>query len=362
MKLPTLYKTSSKGATQVINMEIVDDVYTLEWGQLNGKMQVKSTTALPKNVGKKNETTGAEQAIIEAKAVWAKKKKAGYSLFPYTGTTVNLPMKVSNYDKYSHKVVFPCYVSVKLDGVNCEYRLVNGKLKLLSRGGEEYPIPEHQRDDAIKALNAIGTNSINGEMYIYGAYLQDITGAVKKPNELSPKLKFYAFDFPTIDGDYTTRCAKGYKALDTIGSSVILPVMVGTANSHEDLHALHDEAVSAGYEGIIIRNATGLYKYNTRSMDVLKLKQMQDAEFKVVGFDIDKNKHPVYQVETASGATFSVKRRGTSDERLKDAQDAPSNIGKWLTVSFERYSKDGIPLKPVGGMFRKVDESGEALE
>jgi len=364
--LPRLYKLSSKGATQIINMVIEGATYTRTWGQLDGKQQSKSTTAKPKNVGRSNETTAEAQAIIEAEAVWAKKQKANYSTSQEAPVTVKLPMKVNDYHKHKKKINFPCFTSVKLNGVNAEYRLTDGELKLLSRGGEEYPIPEHQKLEAQALLRHLGTNSINGEMYTHGSYLQDIMAATKKTNPDTPNLKFWIFDFPEVEGDYTTRCTSMYGKYNDV--SIFTPslplINVGIANSHEELDAQHAQAVEAGYEGIIIRNATGVYEYNKRSLDVFKYKTAQDAEFRVYSYTIDKNGHAVFICDTEEGneSTFKVKLKGTNEERLVMAAVADNYIGKWLKIEYEMLSKDGIPQKPVGICFRKVDENGEAIE
>lgn len=367
MKLETLYKTSSKGATQVINMTIEGDTYTREWGQLNGKMQTKATVAKGKNIGKANETTPEQQAIIEAKAVWVKKQKANYSTSIEAPVTAQLPMKVNDYHKHKKKVIFPCFTSVKLNGVNAEYRIVDGELKLLSRGGEEYPIPDHQREQAKLVMQHLGTDSINGEMYIHGEHLQDIMSATKKPNELSTKLKFHIFDFPNIEGDYEVRCKYAYDRLNDmqILTTHFPLINVGVAYDHEGLDAQHTQATDAGYEGIIVRNGKGIYKYNTRSLNVFKYKLAQDAEFQVVHYNLDKNGHVVFHCTTGTSdgdELFKVKLKGSSEERLAMAKNVNDYIGKWLKIEYEMLSKDGIPLKPVGIMFRKVDADGEALE
>ena len=376
MQLARLYKLSTKGATQIIDMIIEEDTYTRTWGQLDGKMQTKATTAKGKNIGKANETTPAQQAIMEAEAVWAKKQKANYSTSKEAPITVNLPMKVRVYQDHKKKVIFPCYTSVKENGVNAEYHMIDDEVKLLSRGGEEYPIPAHQKDHAKTILNHLGTDSSNGEMYIHGAFLQDIMAATKKTNELTPKLKFNIFDFPTIEGDYTERCKFGYDRLNdgNVDITSFPLINVGVAYSHEDLDEQHKQAVEAGYEGIIIRNGKGAYIYNTRSLDVFKYKVAQDAEFKVTGFSTDKNGHAVFTCDAlpiteqiaANDAwglkPFKVKLKGTNKERLEMAANAATYIGKYLKVEYEMLSKDGIPQKPVGIIFRKVDANGEASE
>ena len=327
-------------------------------------MQYKATTATGKNIGRSNETTPEAQAILEAEAVWTKKQKANYSTSQEAPVIVLLPMKVNKYQEHMKKIQFPCFTSAKLNGVNAEYRLTDGVLKLLSRGGEEYPIPPHQEQEVVQLLSYLDTDAINGEMYIHGEYLQDIMAATKKHNELTPKLIFHVFDFPNIKGDYQTRCNYGYtKANDKkfLRESVLM-INVGMANSHEELDEQHATATDAGYEGIIIRNPKGLYLYNTRSLDVFKYKVAQDDEFQILNFDIDKNGHAVFVCNAKGDKPFKVKMKGTNEQRLVVAANASDYIMKFLKVEYEMLSKDGIPQKPVGIMFRKVDTNGEAIE
>lgn len=364
-QLERLYKTSAKGATQVIDMMIEGDTYTRTWGQLDGKMQSKATTAVGKNIGKSNETTAEEQAVLEAEAVWVKKQKTGYSTSAEAPTTVLLPMKVNDYHKHKKKVTFPCFTSPKLNGVNAEYRLVDGELVLLSRGGEEYAIPEHQRVPVLTLMEHLTVDSLNGEMYKHGEHLQDIMAATKKHNELTPSLSFHVFEFPTVTGTYESKCHELYAARQTyvehdVSSIPFVPVWV--ANSHEELDDQHAQCVFAGYEGLIIRNPKAEYKYNTRSLDVFKYKEALEDEFEVSGYNLDKNGHAVFMCLTPQDAGFKVKLKGTNEERLAMAAEADSYIGKYLNVEYETLSKDGIPLKPVGQYFRKVDENGEAAE
>jgi DNA ligase-1 len=362
MKLERLYKTAKTGATQIIDMTIDGDTYTRTWGQLDGKQQSKPTTAKPKNIGRSNETTAAEQAIIEAKAVWAKKQKANYSTSMEAPVLVELPMKVNVYQKHLKKIKFPCYVSPKLNGVNAEYRRTTEGLTLLSRGGESYPIPEHHISEINAAMDAIGTDRLNGEIYIHGEHLQDITGAIKKPRELTKSLVFYIFDVPTVTGDYTTRGEAMFKYQST---EFVKVVDVSVVNSTEYIDAAFDEVVDLGYEGLMVRLPEGLYEYNTRSLSVFKYKKALDAEFLVHGYNLDKNGHCVFEAFAGSpeeGKSFKVKLKGTNEERLAMADNADAYVGKYLKAEYECLSASGIPLKPVGIMFRKVDDNGEAAE
>ena len=352
--LPTLYKPAKSGATQQFEVIAIDGKITIAFGQVDGKKQTKDTICSGKNLGRSNETTAQQQAELEAKSKWEKKLKEGYSLTIEAAPSVNLPMKVHTYQEHSSKIKFPCYVSPKLNGVNAEYRLLP-EPQILSRGGEIYPYVPSRDDHVFGRMKDASINSINGEIYLHGQHLQDIMSAVKKPSQDKLQPEFFAFDLPCEPGRYFDRA----RVLKTLGINVI---SIDKANSHEDILEWHRRFVSDGYEGTIIRNIDGLYEYNTRSYDVLKLKDVLDAEYKIVGYNIDKNGHPVLVCETAEEIKFSVKPKGSNSDRLDIVKNITEYMLKWYKIEYEVLSKDGIPLKPVGIGLRKCDTDGKPLE
>lgn len=368
MKLNRLYKLSTTGATQVIDMEIIGAVYTRTWGQLDGKMQSKATTAKPKNIGKANETSAEEQAIIEAKAVWTKKQKANYSTSMEAPVSVNLPMKVKSLQDQIKNVVYPCVSTPKLNGVNGTYRLIDDELILTSRGGETYPPIPHLEDELREIMTMLNSNEVNGELYIHGEHLQDITSAVKKPKELSKRLTFNIFDIADSSADYDTRRdIMSFVECNTTENQYVIFLTGTECDDMNEIEIHYNQCMDAGLEGTVIKNLDGLYKHNTRSCAQFKYKKTLDDEFKVIGYDLDKNNHVVFKCTIDSRphkdpGVFKVKLKGTNEERLAMAAEADNYIGKFLKIEYETLSKDGIPLKPVGIMFRQVGENGEALE
>lgn len=363
----TLYKYSSSAkAVQQWEVSVHKNVITVTYGQVGGKMQTKTTTCKGKNIGRANATTDAEQALSEAESKWEKQKKKGYVECATGKSNVRLPMKVEAYfkGKMRDKVVFPATISPKLNGVNGEGRLLpDGTFVQLSRGGEEYPLPPAE---AVKELTVmmktLGTDSLNYEIYLHGEHLQDITGAVKAPHhhpELWEKLQYHVFDLPTSGGNWKTR--KDQLKYSLLYGQYVKQVPVVEVSSHNDIISQHDMYVALDFEGSVVRNYEGKYEYNIRTSDVLKVKYVLSEEFQVQSWAPDKNNHPVY-VCSSKGGDFKVKRKGTNEERLADAQVADDNVGKWLTVEFEMFSKDKKPLKPVGTTFRACDTEGNPLE
>lgn len=355
--LPKLYKKTKTGAIQLCSITVNGPIYTVEFGQVGGAMQTKDTTAKPKNIGKANETTAEQQALSEAQSKWQKKVDSGYSEDPSGEITVKLPMKVKTYQDQKDNIKFPCYGSPKLNGVNSIFRLDdNNNLTHWSRGGNQYPMLEHKEEFIKTTLQMMKLKEVNGETYKHGAHLEDITSAVKKKNELTPELEFYAFEFPELSDPFED------KRYILHASDFATPEIVELM-SHEEIEEYHTVCVAAGYEGIIIRNAACTYEYNVRSSNAFKYKKAMDAEFQIVDCEADKNKEAVFHCITKEGKIFKVKPKGTRTERQQMVLDFETKyLNKWLKVEFECYSQYMVPQKPVGICVRDCDANGNPKE
>lgn len=349
--LTTLYKESSTGGIQQWKVFTEGNKVTVEFGQVDGKLQTKDTFCSPKNIGKANETSPEEQAALEAVSKWEKQVKKGYVECTSGKRVVNLPMKVKSYfdGTMKEKVNFPATIGRKLNGVNAECRLnPDGTIVQLSRGGEEYPLPPAAAQLELRnAMTVLDATAINYEIYLHNKHLQDIVGAVKAPKnhtELWKKLEYHIFDIPSNTSNWEGRLKKLGQLTDAKFVKVVqnYPVI-----SHDEIITYQDQFIAKGYEGSIVRNLSGIYEYNKRSSDVFKVKYVQSDEFKIVSYTLDKNNHPVFSC-SAKGGDFKVKPKGTAEQRDEIRQQATSWVGKWMTVEYEMLSKDGIPLKPVG--------------
>lgn len=361
MKLETLYKKSKTGAIQVYNISVCNNIITVEFGQLNGKMQSKTTTCTSKNIGKSNETSPDEQAIVEAKAKHADSIKSGYTLDISGEVIIRLPQKVKSYLDNKHLVKFPSFITPKLNGINGTYCLVNDELVLTSRGGETYPKIKHLEEEIIKIMKLLDTDCLNGELYIHGEHLQDIQSAVKKPNSLSNKLKFFIFELPNVNKKYSEKYDT-FKFLNSITNlSNVTSVDPEIVESHEEIESIHNKYVSSGLEGSVIYNHDSVYEFNVRSSSVLKYKYVQDLEVEIMSYNVDKNGHPVFNV-SYNGKEFKVKPTGTDLDRkeiIRNFEEEYKN--KWYKIEYEMFSKSGIPLKPIGICLRYCDKNGNPL-
>ena len=353
MNLPRLYKPTKTGAIQICDISVSGAVVSTTFGQLDGKLQTSTDTCSPKNVGRSNEKTAEQQAILEAQSKFAKKVKSGYSQELTSTPTVQLPQKVKTYQDNKHLVSYPCYATPKYNGLNGTYWLLPDKtLKLTSRGGDELPPIPHQEQTILKMMEHFKTTCINGELYISGESLQNITSAVKKPKELSKSLVFIPFELPLVSVPYKDKVALLIK---------YIPIVYITRE--EMLEEFYAVTVEAGYEGVVIYNTDSIYQFNQRSSTVLKYKPVADAEYKILSYTTDRNGHPVFTCETHDGKQFKVKPKGTDEERKQIIINFDSQYkNNYYKIEYEMLSDSGIPLKPVGISLRACDSNAEPLE
>lgn len=358
MTLPQLFKQTKTGAIQSYEVSTSGDTITVTQGQVDGKKQSYTTICTPKNVGKSNETTPEQQAELEAKAKWQSKLDSGYTQDSSGIISIKLPMKVKVYQDQTKNVKFPCISTPKLNGVNAMYTKVGDTLRLTSRGGLDYPAIPHLEPQILEIMDSLDIDCIAGELYIHGMHLQDITSLVKKTKPKSSDLEFHVFDLPNLNSQYVIRNALiqefDYSHVKSISSTV--------CNSHDEIDVAFNSAIESEFEGTVIYNLSGIYEYNVRSSNVFKYKKAQDAEFLVIGYTIDKNNHPILECKTNEGNIFKVKPKGTSAERTTILNNINSYLNQWYTIEFEVYSKDMIPLKPVGIGLRSCTSNGDPLE
>ena len=353
MKLPRLFKFTKTKAIQICDISVSGAVVSTTFGQLDGKLQTSTDTCSPKNSGRSNSTTAEQQAILEAQSKFAKKVKSGYSQELTSTPTVQLPQKVKTYQDNKHLVSYPCYATPKYNGLNGTYWLLPDKtLKLTSRGGDELPPIPHLEPTILKMMEHFKTTCINGELYISGESLQNITSAVKKPKELSKSLVFIPFELPLVSAPYKDKVALLIK---------YIPIVYITRE--EMLEEFFTVTVEAGYEGIVIYNTDSIYQFNQRSSTVLKYKPVADAEFKILSYTTDRNGHPVFTCETNDGKQFKVKPKGTDEERKQIITNFDSQYkNNYYKIEYEMLSDSGIPLKPIGISLRACDSNAEPLE
>lgn len=366
--LNELYKKNSTGKIQFWKIRVRQGVQALpelvtNYGVLGGKEQETSEVIEGKNIGKKNETSDLEQAILEAKARWTKKKKSGY-VETFTGAKdgevdkvieggIN-PMLAQAYDKAIGKVSYPCIVQPKLDGIRCIIIKKGQDVSLWTRTRKRINSCPHIEDE-VRELVA-GDLILDGELYNHDFRdnFEAIVSAVRKeePSKESSLVQFHAYDLVT-EADQEERIRSLFTLPFNKRTNKVKLVTTLLCKTEESMKSCVKSFVeSDGYEGGIIRNLKAKYE-NKRSMNLVKVKEFQDAEFKIVGIEEGKGKLAghvgAFVCTTKSGEKFKAKMVGELSHLKTLYENEKLWKGKSLTVQYQGLTgKNKVPRFPVG--------------
>lgn len=387
MKYETLYKRTKTGAIQQwdISVELVPlgtaTIYK-QAGQLGGKLTThKELITMGKNIGRSNETTPGQQAESQALSDWTRKHDEGYKsltdlglkqeavvdlldtlqvCLPSFNTTVDgtvLPMlaKAVNWEK----VTYPCLVQPKLDGVRCLMVHDNGQIEFLSRNGKQYTTLHHIEAEVLEYVSAGAADNfiLDGEIYSDELTFQEIIAAVKKQRPDSLKLKFRAYDMLNNELQ-RPRLRSTIELVNNINSPLVQMVEHTTCGSKEEVKAYHDQYVSNGYEGAMIRLMDGKYGQGQRSSSLLKVKEFDESEFAFSNFEFGQRgvEDLIAKCWSKDGEKeFRAKMIGTKaqKEQLYSINDAME--GTSITIKHFGLTDDGLPRFPIGVGFRDYE-------
>jgi DNA ligase-1 len=384
--LPTIYGVEKNGKTKVWTARIYRDELNgfataeIEYGQLDGKKQTTSREYTDgKNLGKKNETTPLQQCLSETKRKWQDKmEKEGYTLvIPNSNSnTINpikvFPMLAHTYEPLSSKnkkndIVFPCYVQPKLDGLRCICYMAQNSTNhepdvvAQSRTGAYFESVEHICAELRPILLKNPGLILDGELYTTDIPFEELAGLIKRKKASDANvnrqcIKYHIYDIVVNGVPYSERHDRIVGAIPKPDEcrhlEVVQTQLIHTVNAFKQAFG---EYVEAGYEGIMLRNADGKYRQNYRSHDLQKYKEFVESEYPIVGFKEADGRDKgtvVWVCRTAEKREFSVRPRGTQEQRRQWFQDGHTHVGKLLTVIYQELSELNVPRFPVGKAIR----------
>lgn len=302
----TLYKRDTAGKVRVWWVETDDDQYRVVSGIKDGKL-VESDwrTAVAKNVGRANATTGAEQALSETKSLYDRQLNQG----KYHESESDIdsdgyfePMLATRWSDSNGKspgkdavvkalsVGTRVFVQPKFDGI----RNVADVEGMWSRDGQPRVSCPHIHEHLRPLLEITNGLSIDGELYNHE--LHDDFNSIQSlilqrkpgPEELAAtreKAHYYVYDcfFPgDPDLDFSDRFDHLEGLLTDMGLLRLPVVLVETheVTSLEEIDEWYGKFLELGYEGMVVRID---YPYeNKRSKSLVKRKEFFDEEFEVV--------------------------------------------------------------------------------
>lgn len=369
MPFPTLYKKASGGAIQEWTVRADDNVIVTRWGQVGGSIQeTRDVIKEGKNAGKKNATTPIQQAQLEAEALWTKKKKKGYvaTLKAAQAGKVDKiieggvnPMLAHKFSEQAKKISFPAFVQPKFDGHRCIAMIVDGKATLWTRTRKPITGLPH----IIAALEEIGklvpNITLDGELYNhdYRERFEELSSFIRtpEPKDGHEVVQYHIYDVVNEEPQYKRTQQIAFLASSVGLKKCLVPVETREVASKEEMDEAFGEFMEAGYEGLMVRNTAGMY-VGKRSYDLQKVKEFDDAEFKVTAVEEGRGKlagKAIFVLEH-EGRPFRAKMKGKLEDLAKYVKDPSLAVGKMLTVRYFGISNaNQVPRFPVGIRFRE---------
>ena len=358
-----LYKKSRYGIKEW-KINVVDHISFSTIEIETGFIDCKKTSFIinitrGKNIGKINQTSHFQQAINIANSKWNTKIKDGYTIKKDLDKHhLVYPMLAQDFNKHSNKIIFPCYVQRKFDGIRAIYE--NGKLH--SRKLLLFPHLSH----ITLELNKIDKNIIlDGELYSNTLSFQELSGLVRKEKlsnsdvSMINKIHFRVYDIVN-NNNYIDR----YNQLSTLFNktyNTLLNTRLTESficNTKNDIIKYHSLFVKEMYEGAIIRNYLGKYEQDTRSYNLQKYKSFDDSEFTITDFKDGVGSDTgavIWTCITQHGKYFDVRPIGSISDRRKIYKNGKKYIGEKLNVKYFGLTDDGIPRFPIGMYIRDTN-------
>ena len=277
--------------------------------------------------------------------------------------------KVTNLKTFDKKY----WGSRKIDGLRCLIYLgEDGKLHTASRGATNYDaamieILEHP--DLIQLFKDNPTLIMDGECYKHGYSLQQLNSVARTQVKAVDYeiLQFYWYDIVDLNSPVTERINKIKELAGPLsltfeperefqyGELRIQLVPHVEVSGWNNIMALHNEYVSEGWEGLVIRLESSLYGPNKRTNDWLKVKCYKQDTYKVIGIEQGLRKYDdmVFVLETEEGKQFKAKPFGDRNQKIEYTDNFEEKYQNHLgDVKYFYYSDEGTPLQPSFIAFR----------
>ena len=387
-KLEKLYKIDSLGKLREWTMVIDKDSFYAEKGLVGGKIVCdKPTTAIGKNEGKVNETTNEEQALLEAQARWDKKLKEGYARTPKEAETMSYyePMLAQKFEDREKEIqsVFDnegkVFSQAKLDGIRCIIRMEDGEIVARTRKGRTIDTIPHVIEELSVFFDCNEDAILDGELYNHDLKhdFNKIVSLVRKKTPEMTKgdseksfarkeakyadalqeskglIQYWVYDCPKLSDAYDESIAFSARNFmlqgeftDVVDGNSVKLVQTDESQSFDELDEKYSEYMEDGYEGQMVR-IDSPYE-SKRSKSLLKRKEFQDAEYKVI--DIEEGngnrsgtaKHLVCYCDKTD-QTFNSNVKGNFDYLAEILDNREYYIGKLATIKFFELTPDGVP-------------------
>lgn len=368
---PTLYTKDSLGNIRTWKMEQNGDAYRTHSGLKDSDNIVISewTVTEPKNTGKKNQTTGEQQATAEIQAKYKKQLKTGYVEHEHeveNGCKYVEPMLAKLYKDYADKIDFTkkeWIMQCKFNGMRC----VATKNGLFTRKGEKYESVPHI-GNALKPFFDKNPDAIlDGELFNneLRQQLNEISKLIRKTVHITDEdlkqseklVKYYIYDgynflgfknsqWTVVEENIGYVSRKQWIDENIVGSYKYVEGVADIYISNQkEMDDAYQTLIDDNQEGGILRWKNMPYEHK-RSKNLLKIKPEDDQEGVIV--DIKEgtgNWSGTGKVITLNwqGKTFDATFKGSYEQAVEFLKNKNQFVGKTITFLYNGLTGLGTP-------------------
>jgi len=357
--------------------------------RISGQYGGKRTTQPDKIVDRGKATRNMwDQVMLEAKHLIKEKLDKGYKeidkdpdeyseseLYKILGEIVTnqdgipKPMLAKQADKVTNKNIFnkEWYASRKIDGLRALiYMGLDGELHTASRGAMNYDAAMYEilsHPTLVKLFKDNPGLIMDGECYHHGFSLQQLNGIARTQKTAVDYeiLQFYWYDIVDTNSTFDERWAYMKDIRDYLnlefnpekefkdGELRIQFVPQIITSSWNAIMDLHNEYVSEGWEGVVVRDPDKVYRPNGRTNDMIKVKCYKNSEFLITGYDLGLRgtEDMVFTLVTKEGIPFKAKPHGDRQQKEWYVENFESEcLNQYATVKYFYLSDTGCPLQP----------------
>lgn len=280
------------------------------------------------------------------------------------------PMLAKQADSVANKKVFDkeYYASRKVNGVRCELWFDGKEIHAHSRGSISYDfVLDHICSHPLlkKLFKSNPSLIMDGEIYKFGWTLNKISGICRSQKTAydGEPLEFYFYDIVETELSFEDRLKKMLKIKKLLNLSFnperswneddlkIQFLPQDKISGYDNMMKLHNQFISEGWEGLVIRLASAKYGPGKRTNDMIKIKVYKDSEYKIIGLSEGLRPEDMcFIMETEQGQQFNAKPVGDRSQKQWYRDNLDNIIGKMATLKyFEMSGKEGseIPQQPV---------------
>ena len=264
------------------------------------------------------------------------------------------------------KADYPAYIQPKLDGVRCLFTAKGA----FSRTGKQFMNVYHI-EQQLKTFFASNPGMVlDSELYNHGLKddFEKIISLVRKTKptdehrqEAGELVQYHVYDVANMTfANYSARLS--YLNSEVYGKLTwpIMDVETKVVLDYDEAVKQHKKYLKQGYEGSIYRSINGKYK-GTRSWDLMKFKDFDDAEATIVGYEIGKGKRTgtlgKFIMQDDEGITFGCPPgKGYNYNDLAAMLDNISDfIGQRATFTYFQRTKAGSYRHPLYKCIRNYE-------